>query len=226
MGRRIFWALAIVGATAAPAPALAASGDAAATKAYLSADLRLAQTAASHIAIGRAAIDGVLGHVRSACPRAAAESPQDPESTELSNEVIGAMVTSAIRRDLPSIQAFVRATSSLRWSSRPLTTAVHEYVTKVRQLSTLAQPDLCADVRAWAVSGFRSLPASTRAFAPKFMDSWVALGEIPAGMARYETAQVRASARQAERSESQLSEFEVHEVETWGTIMNALALSP
>jgi hypothetical protein len=224
---RLAFALALaVGALAAPATAHAAGGDAAATQRYLAENLKLVRIAVAHIPAAKAAIDGVLSHVRSHCPGAAAESPQDPESTQLSNEVIGAMVTSALHVDLPDLRKFVRVDTGLRWSSSGLTRTVREYVSKVATMGGLAIPDVCADVRAWAASGFRTLPAATLSFSPRFMESWVALGEVPAGLSRFISGGQRGLVNAASRLESQLSEFEANEVENWGRIMNTLGLHP
>jgi hypothetical protein len=223
--RRSLLALLTLLAAALPASASAA-GDAASTQAYIQANYRLVQTAASNIGAGESAIHAVLGRVRQQCPLAAAASPQDPQSTELSNEVIGAMITAAIQRDLPSIRRFVSAAGGLRWSNRGLTNAVRSYVSKLRTLSSLPQPDICTDVRSWAASGFRTVPASTVAFDARFWPSWVALGELPPGLNRFETGAQRSLARRSNQRESQLSEFEAKEVETWGDIMNALNLHP
>ena len=223
--RRTVTVLLTCAAALAPAPALAAGGNQAASAAYLRADARLAQTAAAHIAVGRSAIAGVLARVRGDCPLGAAGSPQNPQSTELSNEVIGGMVTAAIHPDVASIRDFIRTAGSLRWSSGALTAAVHAYVAKLRALVALSQPDVCADVASWSKSGFRTLPPTTLRFSPRFMESWVALGELPEGLAPFEGAQ-RGLVRAAETAEGQLSEFEAHEVETWGRIMDVLDLSP
>ena len=226
MWRRIAAALVVLGALAGAQPALAAGGNAAATQAYLQADLRLTRTAAGKIPAAKAAIDGVLAHVRHECPAAASESPQNPQSTQLSNEVIGAMVTAAIAVDPAAGRAFVRAVHPLRWSNASLTSAVRGYAAKIQTLLSLPQPNVCADVHSWAASGYRTLPANTLSFSPRFMAAWVAVGEQPAGLASFENPAARATARQAAQREEQISEFEVHEVETWGTIMNALELSP
>jgi hypothetical protein len=227
MFRRRTAALLVAGVAAfAPAPALAASGDTAATQAYLKADLQLAQTAAGHLPTASAAINGVLARVHRDCPHAAGNGPQDPQSTELSNEVIGAIVTAAIHPDLGSIRAFVRATSSLHWSNHALTREVHEYVSQVRAMAALPAPDVCADVRSWAASGFATLPPSTLSFSPRFMADWVALGTQPSGLSRYESSGLRSLAGRASQHEAQLSEFEAERVETWGKIMDALELFP
>jgi hypothetical protein len=225
MPPRSILALALLLAGALPASASAAS-DTAGTQAYIQADYMLATTAASNIHRSESAIFGVLARVRRRCPLAAAASPQNPQSTQLSNEVIGAMVTGAIASDIPAIRRFVSAVGHLRWSSRGLTSEVKTYVSQLRTLSSLSQPDVCADVRSWAASGYRTVPAATVAFDGRFMPSWVALGELPPGLARFESGAARSLAHRAELREGQLSEFEVRRVETWGEIMNALDLSP
>jgi hypothetical protein len=58
------------------------------------------------------------------------------------------------------------------------------------------------------------------------MPAWVALGYVPAQLARYESAQARALARRADALEEDLTEGEARAVEHWGDIMNALVLNP
>jgi hypothetical protein len=217
----------LVALLAAPAGA-AAQSDGAATLTYVRADLHLVQVAARHLFLGEEAIQRVLDQVRRECPNAAgAYSPQDPESTQLSNEAIGTMVTAAIHPALPEIHEFLAATSRLHWSRRSLNSEIHSYVSRLRTMASLSEPHLCADVRAWAASGFHNLPASTVTFDAKFMPSWVALGELPEGLARYENGEARALAHRAEARELELTEFEANSgVTTWGNIMNAMVLSP
>jgi hypothetical protein len=216
----------IVGIALVPATTLAGLRDAAATKAYIQANYRLVQAAASRIHPIEAALHGVLAHVRRECPLAAAHSPQDPESTQLSNEVIGAMVTAAVALDRPAGLGFVSAAGRLTWSNPALTHTVHAYVSKVKTLVALAPPKLCGDVQSWAASGFHTLPASTAVFAPSFMSAWVAPGELPTALAPYETAEERPMLRRTNHLEEELTELEAREVETWGQIMNALDLWP
>jgi hypothetical protein len=209
-----------------PAAATAAGSDAAATQSYIQANYRMVQYAGSRIPIGEAAIRRVLAQVRRECPAAAANSPQNPESTQLSNEVIGLMVTSAIHDALPTIREFVRAASRLHWTSRSLTGAVQAYVGKLRTMASLAPPPVCADVRSWAASGFRTLPADTVSFDARFMPNWVALGELPGGLRQFAGGPQRALLRRSEQRETELTDFEARAVETWGRIMNSLELSP
>jgi hypothetical protein len=225
-GAILVLALTSAGAGALAGPALAASGNTSATTAYVQADLRLVNSASGQIHNGESIIGGVLAQVRHECPRAAANSPQNPESTELSNEVIGTMVVSAIRPDLGAIRQFISAVSHLHWSSGAANRAVRSYVGQLKAMAGLGVPKLCADVRGWAGSGFRSLTASSTAFDRVFVPSWVAVGSIPNALSPSESGGTRSLARQAARRESQLADFEAREVETWGNIMNALELNP
>ncbi len=222
--------VAVLGALAAlwpvAVPASAFGSDASATSSYLQADVALTSAAAAKIPHGEAILLGVLAQVRGECPKAAAGSPQDPESTQLSNEVIGAMVTAAIHPILPNIGRFVAGTSHLRWSSGSVTRSAQGYVGSLRTMAGLAPPHLCADVRSWAASGFKTLPPSTVAFDNAFVPNWVSVGEMPAGIGRFESGGLRSLARRAVAHETELTDFEAREVETWGHIMDALELSP
>ena len=210
-----------------PASTLADRGNVAVTRAYIQANYRLVQAAASRIGPIEGALRGVVRRVRSECPMAAASSPQDADSEQLSNEVIGAMVTAAVPLvEVPAAREFVRIAGRLTWSDRALTRTVHAYVSKSKRLAALAPPKLCSDVKSWAASGFRTLPASTVVFAPAFMSVWIAPGELPAALARYETPGERPLLRRTNQLEREFTEMEARAVETWGEIMDTLALSP
>src|SRR5947209_7763162 len=94
-------------------PGVARASDASATEAYLRANYALVKAGHSHVGASIAAYKGVLATVRRSCPRAASESPQNPESTQLSNEVIGTMVLSAGKPDRPAIRAYLHAVAGL-----------------------------------------------------------------------------------------------------------------
>jgi hypothetical protein len=217
---------ALLAAMVAPAEALASASDQAATRTYLQADSRLVATVASRIPRIEAVLRSVLKALRGECPKAAAGSPQDPQSTQLSDEVIGAMITAVVALDRPAGHSFVAATQHLHWSNRALTREIQSYVGKVRTLTALPQPHLCADVRAWAANGFKTLPASTVSFAPLFMSVWVAAGELPAALSSTETSSERPLIVRTQHLETELTELEAREVETYWKIMNVLGLWP
>jgi hypothetical protein len=137
------------------------------------------------------------------------------------------MVLTAYHTDVPAGERFIRAAGGLRWSNHALTSAVQSYVGKIKVLNKLAPPSVCADVRAWVSSGYRTLPASTVRFDQEFMPNWVALGELPAQLGPYERPSEKAVLSRSNKLESQLTEFEAEDgVETWGQIMDALVLKP
>ncbi len=217
---------ALAGLAIAPASALAGAADVTATQTYVQANYTALQVTMSHLAASEAGPLHVLAQVRRECPGAGAGSPQDPESTQMSDEVIGAMVISAAQPDVQAIRTFIHTVAGLSWSDRGLTRAIHAYVGDWKTILGLPAPDLCGDVRAWAASGFHALPASTVAFVAKFTPAWVAAGYLPGQLGRYETAAARALASRSAPLEEQIGEAEARAVEHWGAIMDTLELWP
>jgi hypothetical protein len=228
MWRRAFLASIVVPlvAAAAPAGAVAAQGDVTATRSYIQADYALVRNAAARLGSARAVFASILRRVRSECPLVAASSPQTPQSTELSNEIIGAMVTGAYHVYPQGIVAFVRVAERLRWSNRGLTSSVHAYASKLKTVVALSSPDLCGDVKAWIASGYHTLPASTISFDQRFVPAWVALGELPPGLAPYERPEERSLLNRTVQLEEQVANFEAAAVETYAEVMNAIGVSP
>jgi hypothetical protein len=208
------------------APALAAPADVATTRTYVQANYALVRYAAMRLGTARSLLDGVLNKARADCPSAAAGSPQNPESTMVSYEIIGAMVLAAYHAAQPQINAYIRVATRSRWSSRALTSSVHAYAGKLTTLSTLAAPNLCADIRAWSTSGYKALPASTVRFDQLFVPAWVSLGEVPAQLASYERPDERGTLQRSGQAEEKLTNFEAEAVETYNTLMNTLAVNP
>jgi hypothetical protein len=207
-------------------PALASPADASTTHAYIQANYALVQYGAARLGTAQRLIDGVLHKTKSLCPKAAFNSPQNPESTQLSNEVIGAMVLAAIHAAAPEINTYLRVAERSHWGNRALTRKIHAYASKLKTISRLAPPNLCGDVKAWAASGFHTLPASTVRFGQRFMPNWVALGEVPALLKRYASPDERVLLKRTNTLELRITDFEARAVETWGKIMETLVLYP
>jgi hypothetical protein len=206
-------------------PALARSNTAS-SQAYVQANYALVRVAISHLAASEAAPLQVLAQVRRECPNAGAGSPQNADSTQMSDEVIAAMVLSAAKPDLSAIRAFVGAAGALSWSNHSLTSAVRTYVGNLKTLLSLPVPNLCSDVKAWAASGYSKLPATTATLVAKFMPAWVSLGYRPAQLAGYESSAARTLAGRSGPLEEQITEAEARAVEHWGAIMDTLQLWP
>jgi hypothetical protein len=212
----------------APASALAGSSDVAATQRYVPANYRLVQTGVAKLGVGRAALGKARGQIEGGCKNAALNSPQNPESTELSNEIIGAIVLPTLQTGKPDLLKFISSATGLHWSNSKLTNDVRVYVGKLRVMATLAAPNVCADVRAWVASGYRTLTPSTIQFDRQFMPNWVALGETPTKLlAPLTPSSQKSLLPRTAALESRLTDFEaVDGVNTWDAAMESLGLSP
>lgn len=202
------------------------SGETATTNTYLKADYALVRTVSSQLPHSQAALLGLLAHVRESCPLAATNSPQDPESTQLSNELIGAMVLTGGQADREAVRSYATKVAQLRWSNQRVDRQIRAHVRDLRTLLGLQTPDVCADVRSWASSGFTVLPTRTVQFAAHFIEGWVRPGVQPMQLGGLEGPGQRALASRAARAEWRITDFESAAVETWGEIMNALVLQP
>jgi hypothetical protein len=209
-----------------PASAPAASVDAASTHTFVRAYYTLVRAARAHLRAAEAVPRALLAEVRRECPHAAAGSPQNRDSTQLSNEVIGAMVLTAYHLDLQAVNSFVAVAGHLRWSDPRLTRTVHNNVADLRVLAKLAPPHLCADVEAWVASGFRTLPATTVAFDRVFMPAWVGIPRPPAGLGAFTDAHQRSLIKRSDALTVQLTEGEARAVKTWGHIVDELGVQP
>jgi hypothetical protein len=212
---------------ALPAPALAGSGDVAATRAYIRADYTLVHTARANLATSEAALRTLRSRISSECPGVAAGSPQDTDSEQLSNELVGAMTLVAIVPDMQAVAQFAQTVQHLRWSNGKLTHKVHEYASRLQTLAMLPAPNVCADVRAWVAGDYRTLPASSIEFDQRYYKVEVGVGEVPAELlAPSERPGERPVLARAEQIEGQLTEAEANAVYTWGHIMDAMGLNP
>ncbi len=212
---------------AAPASALAGQQDAASTQAYIQADYALVHAARTNLAPSEAALQKLRRQIAAGCPKVAAGSPQDTDSEQLSNELVGAMTIAAIGPDVRAVAEFARTVAHLHWSNGALTHKVKSYAARLKTLSMLRAPNVCADVRAWVASRYQTLPASSVSFDNHYYKVEVAVGEVPAKLlAPSEQPAERPILAHAQRLEGQLTEAEANAVYTWGHIMESLALNP
>jgi hypothetical protein len=227
MGKGCVLLLTVLLALAA-APASALAGNATATQKYVQANLTLVQSGVSKIGEGRSALQSARRRIEGECKNAAFDSPQNPESTELSNEIIGSIVLPTLQTGKPDLLKFISAAGGLHWSNSKLTNAIRVYVGKLKVMATLAPPNVCADVRAWVASGYTTLTPSTIQFDRQFMPNWVAVGETPTSLLTpFAASSQRAALRRTTQLENQLIEFEaIDGVNTWDALMESLGLSP
>ena len=220
--------LALLTLAAAPSAALAKPGDAAATRVYIEANYNLVRAARSHLATGQAALKSLVSKITGQCPRAAAESPQNHDSEQLSNEVVGAMTLVAYQPDTAAMVAFARAVrrSALEQSQAHAYRST-TYAAQLKGFTTLAMPDVCGDVRAWAGSGFQRLPASTVQFDKRYYADDIEAEEVPLRLlAPYESASEATIVHRTKRLEAPLAEAEADAVADYTRILDALKLNP
>jgi hypothetical protein len=225
--------VAVLVAAVAPAPALAGNAshtkaeNAATTEVYIQASYTLAHTARTNMLTGEAAIESLQQTLSAECPMAAAASPENEAAAALSNEVIGAMSVVFIRADVQVVDGFAETVAHLHWTNQKLTRKVKAYAAKFKVLAALEMPDVCGDVRAWAASGYRTLPASTTQFDERYKANNVGIGEVPAHLlAPYEDSHERGVLALTSQFESELVDAEARAVAQWSKILNALDLQP
>jgi hypothetical protein len=219
--------LAALALAAAPSAALASSGNAAATRAYIQANYALVRAGRANLATGNAALKTLVRQITGECPLAAAESPENHDSEQLSNEVAGALTIVAYHPDVAAMGAFARAVRGLHWSNHVLTRTVKTYATQLRGLATLAPPDVCGDVRAWAAGGFQALPASTVEFDQRYYAVDIEAEEVPLRLfSPFESASEASLIRRTKQLEAPLAEAEANAVSDYTQILDALKLNP
>jgi hypothetical protein len=218
--------LAVLVLALAPAAALGQTGNAAATRAYIQANYALTRAARSNLAAGTAALKSLARQITGECPLVAAGSPENHDAEQLSNEVAGALTVVAYRPDAAAAAAFARTVGGLRWSNRTLTRTVKTYVAQLEGLTTLAAPDVCADVKAWAASGYQALPASTTQFDRRYYAVDIEAEEVSLHLlAPYESAGEASLVRRTKQLEAPLAEAEANAVADYTQILDTLELN-
>ncbi len=211
----------------APAGALASSGNVAATSALARAANTLVRAASPDVHRGLAAAQSYAHQVATQCPNAAVGSPQNHESEQLDDELIGAMTVVGYRVAAGPAATFAREVRGLHWSNHRLTRAVHTFSTKLVGLTKLATPDVCGDIRAWAASGYQTVPASTASFVSRYLAITPEAEEVPLIVSLatpYSLPWEIAVERRVEHLETRLGEAEAAAVESYSRTIMALEL--
>ncbi len=212
---------------AAAPPVAGAASNAATTQTYLNANLALLRTSERLANVSEAAWKRILAQVRRECPAVATESPQNYDSEQLSNELVGDLIVSGTAPIKGPIARFARAVSGLRWSSARLTKTIHAYAIALTKEAAMPPPNLCGDVRAWVTGRYQTLPPSTVAFNASYKAVNVPVGELPeALLAPYEQPGQRGLLRTTRALEQAQADFEARAPAYYGEIMNELVLQP
>jgi hypothetical protein len=151
----------------APCGAAASTQDVAATRAYIRADYALTKTSVGFINRGQASIEAFNAKLAGECPLVGKGTPEDEASQPMSYEVAVALWAISYGTVASPIRTFVAAVMPLHWSNSRIGAIAHDYAKSLHELSTLTVPNLCADVREWAASGFRTIPPHVQALDTK-----------------------------------------------------------
>jgi len=199
-----------------PAHALASvhTGDAAATRAYLSAAGAFERSAYAEVGVNAAAIEAHASEIGGECPSALTYAPRDTAFAELGEEAYTTAFFAGTTPARPMLLRLSQTIERLRWSDRRLTRLVRAEAAEERSIAALALPDVCADIAAWKASGYAALPQSAASFLARVRgiesSSFVGPSEerreavILRLLRPYETPAQRRTARSIERLEAEI----------------------
>jgi hypothetical protein len=210
---------------AAPATASTTPQDAASTHAYL-----VASYAALHAVVSKWPSIEVDIHrldvsLQAECPDVGAGSPQSAEEQKLSNEVVGALWATSYRADAQIVQRFLHTVDPLKWSNPAVTRSARAYARSLHEMTVLPLPSLCADVRAWVASDFKTVPADTEQF-DRHVEA-IEINELPRRLlSPYLASADRSLLARVEHEARRFEELEfVHGQDDWDTLLETLALN-
>lgn len=200
--------------------------DIAATRAYIEADYRLARAGRVRLAASLAAISALVHRTVAECPLAGEGAYVNAAANQVSEEVLETVEVTAYQPDIRAIRAAARSLRPLRWSNDKLTRRVHAFVVKLENLAKIAPADICADVRAYAATGFTVAPEPTVRFVKLFAAAEIESEEVPVRLlAPYEGPRQAKLMRAVKRLEGEVAESEAQAVQQWMAIMRGLDLS-
>jgi hypothetical protein len=156
---------------AVPAAASVKPRDAAATHAYLKAELAERQAVARQSQAGLKAVEALAGQVKTECPGVLAGAPLNTKGQptnesagEIAQELLFSVFSLPEHVAHPAITRFDHAVGRLLWSSRRLTRLIHESAKEEDEQSGLPTPALCPDLKAWVQSGYTATSTATKGF--------------------------------------------------------------
>jgi len=168
--------------------------DSTATREYLQARYALAQAVIENLPAQRALVQALAAQIAGECPGALTAAPrlgapessnstssaspssagwarkfaerrrQEEQSNDLAGELDQAFAVTAVTADRRAVQVFIDTVKPLRWSEPAVTQQLMTELRAGEETLRRTVPDVCQDMRAWAASGFKTLPTSTKAW--------------------------------------------------------------
>ncbi len=153
-----------------------------ATRSYLQAGYELVQAELADAPVANAAVQQLATTIGSECSGILREAPPEPPAGspfersfgerirgeeqlhELESEAFGALDVSYVQAPRVAILAFAATLRSLHWGTAALTAAALSRAGELESRLVTAVPDVCGDIESWVASGYKTLPATTKAF--------------------------------------------------------------
>jgi hypothetical protein len=189
--RPVILLAAAVGAILLSAPSgfAASAADTAATHTYLQARYELYLALERNVPAVRAAIAAASSQLARECPGVLAGAPRDEgpfsllqprsnptprergerarserQQATIFEELFAALGAGRLPLDGQAAERFAATTAPLSWSDARIAPLVHATATSLQEALAIAPADACADMKAWAQSGFRTLSPASRSF--------------------------------------------------------------
>jgi hypothetical protein len=245
LGIAVGFVLLALGGVAAPASAHArvSPENAAATHAYLIATVSFEEAELTNLPQSVAAMEGVADRISGECPGVLTGAPpteqelgligsesmtppgprtsgerqrQSRQRGDLQLELSLALSDSRIQPDREAAGELIHTLTPLRWSNPKITLLLHLTLANVQDELELPAPPVCADMKAWVASGYRTLSAASKELASQteallkhalealVLYSQAGIQPFPEILARYEGARDRALARHIEALTAEL----------------------
>lgn len=159
--------------------------DAAATRAYLEAGYAYVQAVVANLPASKAAVEGFASKVGGECAGVLTGAPsgfgfvesgpqsarqfaerrrEDEQASTLREELGSALDMTLVQPDRQAALALAAAVMPLQWSNPSLTESVHLVIARFKERVEQPTPAVCADMKAWVISGYKTLSAETKEF--------------------------------------------------------------
>jgi len=182
----VLLAASAVVAMALPARVAATPADTTTTHAYLLAEYALAQAFLRDAPVSLAHTTALLESLGNEChgvlagepseegpqfqegaptPRARGERQRSERQRDTINQELSrALEVAGDQPDLAAVEAYGAQTTALSWSDPRVAPLVGRYAGYLKERATLPAPNVCADMKAWAASGYHVLSPASRTF--------------------------------------------------------------
>jgi hypothetical protein len=201
-----------------PAPAATTSNDQAATTAYIRAENLFVLAQVTRIGASVAAINGEAARISRDCPSVIADAPRDEQLQRLREEVSAAVLFSGVVPDRSATLAFAQRISRLHWNNSRIANLVRLLASDERAIANLVIPDVCANLRSWVASRYRTLSLDTVGFLKQVNAIGKGVGAkeesleevVSRLLARNESPSERRTAKHIERLEAAMGKRALH----------------